>query len=149
MRRIIVAGGLLSLLVVGPMAAQQGQPQPRPQGPPAVQPAVPGQADRQMQRQHDMLQNMDRLMVQLRETNRWMAQNQVENQYRTLGRQMERTAEQLRNMERSMTQIRPEVAAQRDQDRLREMDQLRDRLHQMQLDLEGAHAALRKMVGRP
>jgi predicted RND superfamily exporter protein len=102
----------------------------------------------QRQLQH-MLEHTQQLGTQIRETNRWMEQNRVRDEYRALGRNLEQSCDQLRDMIRQSQQLRDkDQDLQRDPDRLREMDRLHDRLQDMDRTMTEAHDALRKMVGK-
>jgi hypothetical protein len=61
---------------------------------------------------------------------------------------MEQAGERLQQMLRQMDRIHQTPDLLKDQDRVRDLDQLRDRLRDMQRDMDQAHDALRKMVGK-
>ncbi|MGE0441831.1 MAG: hypothetical protein AB7S39_15185 [Gemmatimonadales bacterium] len=128
----------LAALLAVPAMAQQPPANRPPQPPP--QPMA------QMQEMH---RHMEQLMLQLKETNEWMVQAQVREQYRLMGAQMEQAGDRLREMLRQMDMLHKDPALLRDQDRLRDMDRLRDRLRDMTRDLDQAHVALRKLAGKP
>ena len=158
--------GCLALMAVAPLSAQDRRPTTPPhQGQPAprAQPQTQHQQmmQQQMQRDQEMLRNMERVSAQIRETNQWMAQNRMQQQYREIGEGLQGTADRLQTMQRTATRMRADAAAQltpdrvQDRDRLQEherlhqLDRLCDQLQDMQRDMEQAHDALRLMVGKP
>ncbi|HET9463986.1 MAG TPA: hypothetical protein VFO71_00510 [Gemmatimonadales bacterium] len=148
--RVLIMGLLAALAFVGNGMAQEPGAR-RPQVPPrqAERGGAPLAATQQQRQLQHMLQRTGELGLQIRETNRWMDQNRVRQEYRTLGRNLEQSCDQLRDMIRQSQQLRDkDQDLQRDQDRLREMDRLHDRLQDMDRVLTEAHDALRKMVGK-
>jgi hypothetical protein len=96
-----------------------------------------------------MAQHTEQLALQIRETNRWMEQNRVREEYRTLGQNLEQSCDQLRQMIRQTQQLRgQDQDLQRDRDRLQQLDRLQDRLQEMDRTMTQAHDALQKMVGK-
>jgi hypothetical protein len=150
MRRTALA--LIAMLAVtGNLVAQERQGAQKPQEPPrqTQQGAkTPPMTRTQMQLQH-MAQHTEQLALQIRETNRWMEQHQVREEYRTLGKNLEQSCDQLRDMVRQTQQLRDrDQTLQQDRDRLRELDRLQDRLRDMDRTMTQAHDALQKMVGK-
>lgn len=111
------------------------------------------QQAQQLQRMQEMHQQMEQLAARLHETNRWMSQNRSQQQFRDLGREMELTGDRIREMLKRMDRIHQDPDLQRDRDRdrdrLQEFDRLQERLRDMTRDLDQAHDALRKMIGKP
>lgn len=150
--RALVIGLLASLAFVVNGTAQEPGAQ-KPQVPPRqtqhgarTPPAAATQQQRQLQH---MLQHTEQLGLQIRETNQWMDQNRVRDEYRALGRNLALSCDQLRDMIRQTQQLRDrDQDLQRDRDRLRELDRLHDRLQDMDRAMTQAHDALRKMVGK-
>ncbi len=96
-----------------------------------------------------MQEHTEQLALQIRETNTWMDQNRVRDEYRTLGRNLEQSCDQLGDMIRQTQQLRDQDQdLQRDKDRLRELDRLQDHLQDMDRSMTQAHDALRRMVGK-
>jgi hypothetical protein len=138
-----------------PLAAQQGGQQPgagprqpgagpgqqQPRGPEAWPQTAKGQQHQEVTRR------MEQLVDRVRETNRWMAQRKSAEGFRAMGREMEQAGERLREMLRQVDRLHQDPTVTRDLDRLRETDRLRDRLHDMERQMEQAHQALRKAVG--
>lgn len=143
MRRAIL---FFSALLLGAATGAVAQ-KPGPPGAPSAQ--YPQHVQRQMERQQDMMRRMDQLMVQLRETNEWMAQYQAQEQYREFGREMERSGEQLVMMAHHLDRVRQDPELQRDRERLEYVDRLQDRLCDMRRDLERAHEELQSLIRKP
>jgi len=104
------------------------------------------QAQRRLQH---MAQHTEQLAQEIRETNRWMEQNRVREEYRAMGQSLEQSCDHLRQMIRQTQQLRDQDQnLQQDRDRLRELDRLQDRLQDMDRTMTQAHDALRKIVGK-
>jgi hypothetical protein len=158
MRSISVLRPLVLAALAGaaPLAAQEGGGQ-QPSGRPGQQGTGPGQVPprgpetwpqtAKGQQHQEMIRRMERLVEQVRETNRWMAQHQSAQGFRTMGREMEQADEPIREMLREVDRLHQDPMVSRDRDRLRETDRLRERLHEMERQMEQAHEALRKAVG--
>jgi hypothetical protein len=150
MRRTVVA--LMAMLAVaGNLMAQErpgGQKPPEQTRQTQQGAKTPPLTRNQMQLQH-MAQHTEQLALRIGETNRWMEQNRVREEYRTLGRNLAQSCDQLRQMIRQTQQLRDQDQdLQRDRDRLRELDRLQDRLQDMDRTMTQAHDALQKMVGK-
>jgi hypothetical protein len=150
----VLALSLIAALAFAVNGTAQERPgAQKPQAPPrqTQQGArTPPMAATQQQRQlQHMQQHTEQLALQIRETNQWMDQNRMRDEYRTLGRNLEQSCDQLRDMIRQTQQLRDQDQdLQRDRDRLRELDHLQDRLQDMDRATTQAHDALRKLVGK-
>ncbi len=132
-----------------PLAAQNRPTMPPQQQPMQQQQQMQQMQQQQMQRLHEMQQVHERLLLQMRETNRWMAQQQVDQPFRQMGKIMQQAGDQVRDMLRQMDRLHQDPALVPDRDRLRDMDKLQDRLRDMTRDLDQAHDALRLMIHKP
>lgn len=130
-------------LMVTPLALVAQNPPNR-----GAQPQPPDHAMR-LERMQEMQRHMEQLMTRLKETNQWMVQQRTHEHFRNMGQQMEQAGDRLREMLRTMDRLHQDGGGDRDRDRIRDMDQLRDRLRDMQRDLDQAHDALRKMIRKP
>lgn len=111
-----------------------------------AQRAQQGQQQR-MERMQSSLRHMEGIQTRVREMNQRMERQGTEDGIRELGRHMEQTGEQVQLMLRRMDQLCQDPAMQRDQDRLRHMDRLHDRLRTMAREIEQAHFALARVAG--
>lgn len=150
--RFMIVG--LALLGATTLAAQVPTQPPGKEQQQQIQQQQQQQLQLQVQAQNQeriraLQQQVDGLMLKLRETNRYMAQQRTHQQYEELGRQMEQATERVRDMLRQMDQINKDGTLLADQDRLRDFDRLRDRLHDMTRDMDQAHDALRQMIHKP
>ena len=149
MRRTVIAV-IATLAVAGNLMAQErpaGQPKE-----PAQQPQQGAMAaamtPRQLQLQN-MVQHTEQLAMQIRETNQWMEQKQVREEYQQLGRNLEQSCDQLHQMIRQNQQLRNQIQdVKQERDRVKQLDRLQDRLRDMDRSMTQAHDALRKMVGK-
>jgi hypothetical protein len=102
-----------------------------------------------MQRMQHMTQQMERVMTTVRETNRWMEQNRVQDGFLKMGRELEGAGERLRQMLREMDRVCQEPGMQRQQDRLREMDRLQERLQLLVREMDQTRETLRNVAQAP
>jgi hypothetical protein len=96
-----------------------------------------------------MTQQMERVMTTVRETNRWMEQNRVQDGFLKMGRELEGAGERLRQMLREMDRVCQEPGMQRQQDRLREMDRLQERLQLLVREMDQTRETLRNVAQAP
>lgn len=130
-------------VVAAPLAAQQPQQQLQHQ-----QQLHSQQMARLQQRMQESTQRMDRLMTQIRDMNQWMAQRQACQPCRTMGQDMEQAGGRLQSMLKQMDQLHKDPQFTGDQDRLRDMDRLHDRLRDMIHQLDDARESLRLLAGQ-
>jgi hypothetical protein len=100
-----------------------------------------------MERIQATTKEAEQLRERVRQTNQLMKKQHLDGGYPEMAQMMERTGEQLHLMLVKLDGICQDPAVQRDQDRLREMDQLHDRLHTMVKEMERARSTLAKAVG--
>jgi len=96
-----------------------------------------------------MTQQMERVMATVRETNRWMEQNRVQDGFLKMGRELEGAGERLRQMLREMDRVCQEPGMQRQQGRLREMDRLQERLQLLVREMDQTRETLRNVAQAP
>lgn len=148
MRRTVIAL-IATLAVAGNLMAQERQgAQPKEPTRQSQQGAKNApMTPRQLQLQN-MAQHTEQLAVRIRETNQWMEQKQVREEYRQLGRNLEQSCDQLHQMIRQNQQLRSQIQdVKQDRARVQQLDKLQDRLRDMDRNMTQAHEALRKMVG--
>ena len=123
---------LLGVLAVAPALAQQ--------------PMMQQDQTMRLQRMHETMTQMDRLMQNVRTMNQMMVQQHEQQGLQQMGQNMEQACERLQTMLRQMDQIQKDPTLQRDQDRMRQMDQLHDRLRDMLQEMDQARDALHKLA---
>ena len=102
-----------------------------------------------MQRMQETMQHMDRVMAAVRQNNRWMEQNRVQNGFQRMGQELEGAGERLQLMLREMERLCNDPEMERDRDRLRQMDQLQERLQLMIREMDQTRETLRDVAAAP
>lgn len=95
------------------------------------------------------MQNMERVMTTVRETNRWMEQNRAQAGLVTMGRELEGAGDRLRLMLREMDRVCRDPEMELRQDRLRQMDRLHDRVQILIRELDQTRETLRDAAQMP
>jgi hypothetical protein len=95
------------------------------------------------------MQHMDRVMAAVRQNNRWMEQNRVQNGFQRMGQELEGAGERLQLMLREMERLCEDPEMERDRDRLRQMDQLQERLQLMIGEMDQTRETLRDVAAAP
>ena len=149
MRRLVLAL-FTAAAIAGNLGAQERPGAQKPQEPTRTTQQgakTPPMTQRQLQLRH-MTQHTQELAVRIRETNQWMEQRAMREEYRRLGRNLGESCDNLRQMIQQTQQLRDQIRdARQDKNRLQQLDRLQDRLRDMDRNMTQAHDALRQIVG--
>jgi hypothetical protein len=96
-----------------------------------------------------MLQQMERVMSTVRENNRWMEQQRVQDGLVKMGRELEGAGDRLQLMLREMDRVCQEGDRTRDRDRIRDMDRLQDRVQALIQEMDQTRETLRDVAQAP
>jgi hypothetical protein len=132
----------------GPGGQQQQQQQQQQRQQQHQQQAQTDQLMR-MQRMQETMRHMERVMSAVRQNNRWMDQNHVQNGFRRMGRELEGAGERLQVMLHEMERLCEGSEMRGDRDRLRQMDRLQERLHVLIREMDETRETLRNAAGAP
>lgn len=153
MRRVLWIAALAVAVMAGAAVAQgqkgSAKAPAEPQKQQSMQKMQTHDQAMRMEHMQATMKDCDQLMERVRETNRWMEKQNADAGYREMGRYMEEAGKQLHLMLVKMDQMSKDKVMQKDQDRLRDMDRLNDRLHTMVKEMDQAHKMLRQMAGGP
>ena len=104
-----------------------------------------------MQRMQQMTQQMERVMGTVRQNNKWMEQNRVQESFVRMGRDLEGAGDRLRQMVQEMDRVcqDPDLLRERDRDRLRDMDRLQERLQLLIREMDQTRETLHDVAQVP
>ena len=95
------------------------------------------------------MQEMDGVMAHMRELSHWMQQNGTSYSLREMGQAMFQAGDRMQFMLKKMDQLCQDPEMQKDQERMRDMDQLQEKMRAMTREMKEAHDTFKQMVGAP
>jgi hypothetical protein len=95
-----------------------------------------------------MQQQNERLMTQVREMNQAMVRQQAHQQLQQMGQEMEQATLRVREMVRNMERLHQDPEFTGSAERVRQMEQLQERIEGTMREMEQVQASLRAMIGQ-
>lgn len=99
-----------------------------------------------MQHMQQAMAQMDHLMQSMHQLNQQMMQQHAQQHFQEMGQQMEEAGQRLHGMLKHLDEMQRDPQMHGDRNRMRQMDQLQDRLRRMVDEMDQAHGAFEKLV---
>lgn len=99
-----------------------------------------------MQHMQQAMAQMDHVMQSMHQLNQQMMQQHAQQHFQEMGQQMEEAGQRLQGMLKHLDEMQRDPQMRGDHNRMRQMDQLQDRLRRMADDMHQAHDAFQKLV---